>query len=168
MIHVIAVSEDGDLSVRGMTKELFVMSMNMSEEDFVAANIYPIDATKIRADIKEADPMYWGDKPILVIEGEIVTPEPISKVETWGLPVVNKPTRTEQYLERALKLLPANPEGAQAYATMALALQQKRTADAIERLADIAGGQRMDLAEVIAKDGMGGFYLKVQQVKRTE
>ena len=82
MIYVIEVSEDGDIRIESMTKEIFLFALNSSEEEY-HGNIYPIDGMKIRADIKERDPMSWGEKSILVIEGEILTPRPVSKVTEW-------------------------------------------------------------------------------------
>ena len=99
-IYVISVSEDGDVDIRGMSKELFIMGMNTKpDDDFNGSD--PIDATKMRIDVNESDPMYWGDKSILAIEGEIVVPVPIRTVDKWDASTIDlrtprKPDMLEQ------------------------------------------------------------------------
>ena len=83
-IYVIEVSDDGEVRIKGMSREVFFMAMNTKPDD-PYNGVDPIDPTKIRTDVKESDPMYWGDKAVLPIEGKIINLLPVSKVSEWGI-----------------------------------------------------------------------------------
>ena len=82
MVYVIEVDEDGEIRISGMTKDFFLLALNSSKQEY-RENFDPIDAKKMRSDVREKDPMSWGDKSILVIEGDILRPRPVSKVTEW-------------------------------------------------------------------------------------
>jgi hypothetical protein len=71
-------------------------------------------------------------------------------------------SRGTQYLDAAENRLPADPRPAEIYALLAIAAETRRLAYATEDLKELLADFRLDIGEVLHKDGEGGYYLKVR------
>ena len=72
---VIHVSENGDISIREMTK---IHLLEMLKEDQYGYDVF-------RDKLSVRDPQYWGDKNTLIIKGEIVVPFAKKVITTYNI-----------------------------------------------------------------------------------
>jgi len=79
MYFVIAVSEDGDASVRGLSESELLAKLTPDQDGEAE-----LDGAKAMPEIKDVDPMYWEDS-FLIIRGEVIVPKPRQVVSTWEL-----------------------------------------------------------------------------------
>jgi hypothetical protein len=77
---VISVSEDGDVSVRRMSRQQILKDLNDENSGLKAEKVF-------EGNPKESDPNYWEreGKDTVIIKGELVSPKAIKIVEKYEI-----------------------------------------------------------------------------------
>jgi len=73
---VVWADPDGGCRITELTEEELLKRLNDDGD-------YPPD--KIRSDLDERDPDYWGDKRVLIIKGDIVVPKAVETVTKFSI-----------------------------------------------------------------------------------